>query len=97
MNTCQSFLEAMKFKGLPFHFALRLKYKGKKKGARERGREGGRLRQQNVSKTQRRRGTREREDGEEVSSKPLLLILTLQIDWFKLPVNQHLHVSRLLI
>lgn len=31
MNTCHSFLEAMKFKGLPFHFSLRLKYKEKKR------------------------------------------------------------------
>lgn len=37
MNTCHSFLEAMRFKGLPFHFLLRLKYKEKK--GRERGRE----------------------------------------------------------
>lgn len=40
MNTCHSFLEAMKFKGLPFHFLVRLKYKEKKKvGGRVDGRE----------------------------------------------------------
>lgn len=50
MNTCHSFLEAMKFKGLPFHFLVRLKYKEKKGG----GWMGGKLRQQIVTKTQRR-------------------------------------------
>lgn len=46
MNACRSFLEAMEFKGLPFHFSLGLKYKGKKREWRE----GEKLRQQNVSK-----------------------------------------------
>lgn len=36
----------MRFKGLPFHFSLRLKYKEEREG----GREGGKLRQQIVSK-----------------------------------------------
>lgn len=74
MNACRSFLEAVEFKGLPFHFSLRLKYKGKKKkdGGRDGERAGGKLRQQSVSK----RGSL------------LLLILTFQIDRLTLPVNQ---------
>lgn len=57
MNTCQSFLEAMKFKGLPFHFSLRLKYKEKKGG--------GGLRQQIVGKTQRREWASEKAEKRE--------------------------------
>lgn len=63
MNTCQSFLEAMKFKGLsPFYFLLRLKYNKKdRKGRRERREGGGELRQQNVNKVVKRE---QGEDGE---------------------------------
>lgn len=32
MNSCHSSLEAMKFKGLPFHSVLGLKYKEKREG-----------------------------------------------------------------
>ena len=79
MNTCLSFPEAMKCKGLPFHFSLRLKYKG--------GREGGEI-----------ETTERKEDSEEAGTgEPLRFILTFQIDWFKPPVNQRLHGTRLLI
>lgn len=54
---------------------------------------GGELRQQNVNKAGKEVGRRWRRG----SLKPLLLILTFQIDWFKLPVNQHLCGSRLLL
>lgn len=52
----------MKFKGLPFHFLLRLKYKEKREG----GKEGGKLRQQIGSKTQKRQvqGSESREKRE---------------------------------
>lgn len=91
MNSCHSSLEAMKFKGLPFHSVLGLKYKEKLEGEGARRWEEGREEIETTDGAQRRKVDCGLRRG---SLKPLLFILTFEIDLLKMAANQPLHGSR---